>query len=506
MDFVITVKKCCFKFEYTDTQDRKPHNSTFWEQANAMKTTYYLAVDIGASSGRHILGSLDADGHIQLEEVYRFPNGVKERGGHLTWDLNELSAQIIKGMQRCAEIGKIPSSMGIDTWGVDYVLLDENDQILGDSYAYRDSRTAGMDSLVFARVPQAELYQRTGIQHLIFNTIFQLYADKMQQPQNLARARTFLMVPDYLHFLLTGRKLNEYTNATTTSLVNLKSGTWDVELLQRLGLPDEIFSELNMPGTRVGPLLPEIADKVGYNLEVVLPATHDTGSAVMAKPGNDDDSMYLSSGTWSLIGMELKTPQADEAARRSNFTHEGGYDKRYRFLKNIMGLWMMQNVRREFNNKYSFAGQYEQARSALTFPSRVDVNDEMFLAPRSMVEAVREYCRKTGQQVPETDGELLACIYLSLAQCYRERVDELQALSGRKLGALHIIGGGCQDQLLNALTAAALKRPVYAGPVEATAIGNIICQMIAGGVFADLAQARDCVAASFDVREVQPEA
>ncbi len=470
-----------------------------------MKTTYYLAVDIGASSGRHILGSLDAEGHIQLEEVYRFPNGVKERGGHLTWDLQELASQIIRGMQRCAEIGKIPASMGIDTWGVDYVLLDADDKLVGDSYAYRDSRTSGMDSLVFAQVPQEEIYRRTGIQHLIFNTIFQLYADLIQQPENLARARSFLMVPDYLNFLLTGRKLNEYTNATTTSLVNLQTGSWDVELLQRLGLPAEIFSDLSMPGTSVGALLPEIAGQVGFNLEVVLPATHDTGSAVMAKPGNDDDSMYLSSGTWSLIGMELKTPRADEAARRSNFTHEGGYDKRYRFLKNIMGLWMMQNVRREFNNKYSFAEQYEQARSAIAFPSRVDVNDEMFLAPPSMVEAVREYCRRSGQQVPQTDGELLSCIYHSLAQCYRERVEELEALAGRPLGALHIIGGGCQDQLLNALTAAALGRPVYAGPVEATAIGNIICQMITAGVFADLAQARDCVAASFDVREVQPE-
>lgn len=469
-----------------------------------MKATYYLAVDIGASSGRHILGSVDADGHIKLEEIYRFPNGVTERNGHLTWDLDELFSQILNGLRRCKDLGKISVSMGIDTWAVDYVLLDKQDKILGDSYAYRDSRTAGMDDEVFKVVSQEELYARTGIQHLIFNTVFQLYADKMQHPEDLASAARFLMIPEYLNFLLTGEKLNEYTNATSTSLVNLQTGTWDTEIMQRLGIPQEFFGTLNMPGTKVGRLLPKIAQEVGFDLDVVLPATHDTGSAVMAKPDNDDDSMYLSSGTWSLIGMERLVPRSDEAARRSNFTNEGGYDKRFRFLKNIMGLWMMQNVRREFANKHTFEEQYELAASAASFPSVVDVNDEMFLAPKSMIEAVREYCRKTSQQVPQSDAEILWCIYHSLAKSYRERVSELETLEGRTLGSLHIIGGGCQDRMLNALTAAALNKEVYAGPVEATAIGNLVCQMIAGGVFKDLSEARECVAASFAVTKVEP--
>ena len=305
-----------------------------------MAVTYYLAVDIGASSGRHILSHL-ADGRIEMEEVYRFYNGNDIQNGHRVWDTERLFSEIVTGMKRCAEIGKIPASMGIDTWAVDYVLLDESDRRIGPCYAYRDGRTEGMDGEVYKCVPQSELYARTGIQKAIFNTVYQLMADKQQEPERLEKAQSFLMVPDYLHFLLTGVKKQEYTNATTTQLVSCTTNEWDRELIARLGYPDRLFGEISMPGTVVGNLLPEIREQVGYDLTVILPATHDTGSAVMSVPSNAEDVLYISSGTWSLLGCELLKADASPAAEAANFTNEGGYDHRYRFLKNIMGLWMI---------------------------------------------------------------------------------------------------------------------------------------------------------------------
>ena len=315
---------------------------------------YYLAVDIGASSGRHMLGHIE-NGKMELEEIWRFENGMKDHDGSLCWDLEALFREIKTGIRRCKELGKVPVSMGIDTWAVDYVLLDEKDRVLGKTYGYRDSRTEGMDKEVYKIIPEDQLYGRTGIQKQSFNTIYQLMAVKKNNPEHLKRARTFLMLPDYFHFLLTGEKRSEYTNATSTQLVNAAANDWDRELIRRLGYPEDIFLPLSQPGTAVGNFKEEIEKEVGFSCQIVLPATHDTGSAVMAVPYGGDHSLYISSGTWSLMGIESRNAICTEESRQRNFTNEGGYEYRYRYLKNIMGLWMIQSVRRELEHTYSFA-------------------------------------------------------------------------------------------------------------------------------------------------------
>lgn len=463
---------------------------------------YFLAVDIGASSGRHMLGHLEK-GRLVLEEIYRFENGMKQTKEGLCWDIPALFQEIKTGIRRCGELGKIPVSMGIDTWAVDYVLLDEQDQILGDTFGYRDSRTAGMDEEVYRLIPEKELYQRTGIQKQIFNTVFQLMAVKKAHPEYLEQARTFLMLPDYFHFLLTGEKRSEYTNATSTQLVNAETKDWDDEVISRLGYPREMFLPLSQPGTQVGVFTKEIEKEVGFSCQVVLPATHDTASAVMAVPCQEDNCLYISSGTWSLMGTENKKAICTEESRQKNFTNEGGYDFRYRYLKNIMGLWMIQSVRHEEKDQYSFAQLCEMADECSDFPSRVFVNAQEFLAPESMTEAVRQYCEKSGQRVPETTGELAAVIYQSLAKCYGETVQEIEQLTGEHYDTIHIVGGGANADYLNRLTASQSGRQVLAGPSEATAIGNLMAQMIGKGEFAGLMQARACVAESFPIREYQ---
>ncbi len=465
---------------------------------------YYLAVDIGASSGRHILAHME-NGKIVLEEMYRFVNGNVEKNGHLCWEFDRLFEEIVNGIKACADAGKAPVSMGIDTWGVDFVLLDANDRVLGDYVAYRDERTNGMDAVLYEMIPEEELYARTGIQKAIFNSIYQFMAIRKEHPEYLEAAESFLMTPEYFNFLLTGVKKNEYTIATTGQLVNASTNDWDYELMDRVGIPRRIFGELNMPGTSVGMLKPEIAERVGCQLEVVLPATHDTGSAVLAVPANDDDFIYLSSGTWSLMGIERKEPDCSLKSMKYNFTNEGGYDHRFRYLKNIMGLWMLQSVRREMNSgekTYSFPELIAMASEAEGFPSVVDVNDQSFLAPKSMTEAVKDYCSRTGQKVPQSMGEVMAVIYSSLAKSYADTVRELEDITGRTFSRLHIVGGGCQDMLLNRKTKEATGKEVYAGPVEGTALGNLMVQMLKDGVFAGLAQARQCVADSFDVKPV----
>lgn len=461
---------------------------------------YYLAVDIGASSGRHILGSIE-DGRITLEEVYRFENGLVKKDGELCWELDRLFQEILNGMKKCKELGKIPVSMGIDTWGVDYVLLDENEQVLGNTVGYRDRRTTGMDEKVYEIISPEDLYARTGIQKQIFNTIYQLMAVKENHPEYMKAAKDFIMVPDYFHYLLTGNKVNEYTNATTAQLVNPVTKDWDYELIEMLGYNKEMFRPLSMPGTVVGSLKEEIANEVGFQLQVVLPATHDTGSAVLSVPANDDDFMYISSGTWSLMGLERKEADCSMASMKANLTNEGGYDYRFRYLKNIMGLWMIQSVRHELNDAYSFAQLCEMAEKENDFPSRVDVNDDCFLSPDNMTEEIKDYCRRTGQKVPETIGQLATVIYQSLADSYGETVKEMEALSGRTYSRIHIVGGGCNADYLNRLTAKATGKSVHAGPTEATAIGNLVAQMLKDGVFASVEEARDTIYQSFNIKE-----
>ncbi|RHM53556.1 rhamnulokinase [Mitsuokella sp. AF33-22] len=464
--------------------------------------TCYLAIDIGASSGRHILGWMDK-GKMRIEEIYRFENKLVKQNGHLCWDLDHLFHEVVAGLRKCKELNRVPASVGIDTWGVDFVLLDRNGNVIGNTVAYRDSRTKGMDAEVYKVIPETKLYGRNGIQKQLFNSIYQLMAIKQETPQALEKAERFLMIPEYLNYRLTGVAMNEYTNATTSQLVNAQTQDWDYELLEMLGLPTKIFGELNMPKTLVGPLSSEMAERVGFQTNVVLPATHDTGSAVMAVPTNSDDSIYLSSGTWSLMGIERLIPDCTETSRQHNFTNEGGYHHRYRYLKNIMGMWMMQNLRREFKHKYTFEELYELAHIGRYFTSTVNVNDESFLAPESMIRAVQAYCEKTGQEKPETECELLYCIYKSLANCYAETVSEIQEVTGRVFDTIHVVGGGCQDKFLNHLLVETTGKEVYAGPVEATAIGNLMAQMLRDKVFKDLPAARQVVAKSFDVKRVE---
>ena len=459
---------------------------------------YYLAIDIGASSGRHMLASV-ADGKMQLEEVYRFPNGMDNVNGTLCWDVKRLFTEIKNGLKKCKELGKIPVSMGIDTWAVDYVLLDKDDQILGETVGYRDSRTEGMDQKVYNVISQSALYERTGIQKQMFNTIYQLMAVKEKHPEYMEQAEALLMIPDYLQFLLTGVKKMEYTNATSTQLIDPKTNDWDYELIDMLGYNKKMFRPVSMPGTVVGHFTKEIQEEVGFDCKVVLPATHDTGSAVLSVPTNDDNAIYISSGTWSLMGIERKEADCSMASMQANFTNEGGYDHRFRFLKNIRGLWMIQSVKKEFEEDLSFAEICDRA-SRENISSIVDCNDDCFLAPESMIKAVQDFCSATGQAVPQTVGEIAAVIYNSLGKCYGNTVKEIEAITGTTYDTIYVVGGGANAGYLNELTAKYTGKNVSAGPTEATAIGNITVQMLHDGVFADLPEARTCIGNSFDIK------
>lgn len=459
---------------------------------------YYLAVDIGASSGRHMLGHLE-NGRMVFEEVHRFENGLSEKGGELCWDLDRLFGEIKNGMKKCAALGKLPVSIGIDTWAVDFVLLDGRDRVIGNTVGYRDGRTAGMDEKVYEIIPEKQLYARNGIQKQIFNTIYQLEAVKQRHPEHLEQAESLLMVPDYFHYLLTGKKAAEYTNATTTQLVSPVTKNWDHELIERLGFPDKIFPQIIMPGTALGNLTASVREEVGFDCQVVVPATHDTASAVLAVPSNENETMYISSGTWSLMGVERMDADCSEESRLLNFTNEGGYDYRFRYLKNIMGLWMIQSLKKECGNAYSFAELCSMAEEE-RIDSLVDCNDERFLAPKSMIGEVQAACRETGQQVPETPAQLSRVIYGSLAECYKRTAQEIESRTGVQYSCLHIVGGGSNADYLNRLTARATNKTVAAGPGEATAIGNLAVQMLHAGELENLQAARKCI---FDSNEMK---
>jgi len=463
---------------------------------------YYLAIDIGASSGRHILAHLE-NGKMELEEVHRFPNGMAEAEGESVWDVDELFAQIKEGMKKCARLNKIPVSVGIDTWGVDFVLLDGEMKRIGNAVAYRDSRTRGMDEEVYKLIPEEELYARTGIQKAIFNTIYQLMALKVKKPEQLKKAECLLMMPDYFHYLLSGTAAAEYTEATTGQLVSPDTKDWDRELIRRLGYPEKIFQKIVVPGTVLGDLTQEVQREVGFNCKVVAPATHDTGSAVAAVPTDSDHALYISSGTWSLMGTELLEADCSPESKRCNLTNEGGYDYRFRYLKNIMGLWMIQSVKKEIGGSLGF-GEICEMASKCSISSIVDCNDDRFLAPANMTEEVRSACRESGQQVPEGIAEVASVIYNSLAKCYAKTVEELEGITGQKYDRIHVVGGGANAEYLNRLTAEATGIPVYAGPTEATAIGNAAVQMMAAGELKNLKEARACVRESFPIVKFSP--
>ncbi len=483
-------------------------------------TTYYLAIDIGASSGRHVIGWIE-DGKICMEEIYRFDNLQKRIDGHDCWDVDGLFAHILEGLAACKEKGKVPTMLGIDTWAVDFVLLDKDGKRTTDAVAYRDDRTQGITSLVDQVISPSKIYRKTGIQRQSFNTLFQLVALKREHPEQIEAAQYFLMIPEYFNYLLTGVMKNEYTNATTTNFLNARTHQWDEEILDACDIPSHLFGEVCMPGESVGMLTPEIAERVGFNCEVILPATHDTGSAFLAVPAEDENAVYLSSGTWSLLGVENQGPITSEASRLQNFTNEGGYDYRFRFLKNIMGLWMIQSIRRELNgisyvseegeagavrgeNEIGFGDLIEMAQQATDEGAQINVNDDRFLAPDSMIGEITQVCRDMGQAVPVTTGEVMQCVYSSLSQCYADSIADLSSLTGRDYTSLNIVGGGCQDGYLNQLTADACGIPVLAGPIEGTSLGNLIVQFIKAGEFEDLKAARASIKDSFEIKTIYP--
>ena len=466
---------------------------------------FYLAVDIGASNGRHIVSHVE-DGRIVLEEIYRFENTQIQRNGHDCWDVEALWGHILEGLRACKARDRIPVSMGIDTWAVDFLLLDGEGRPLTDAVAYRDKRTEGMREALEPVLPFAEHYAKTGIQYQPFNTVYQLAALKKEAAEG-----NYPLFQDAIEKILKhGETRVRYVRAQIDQLIKdlceFTGKTWDEELLAAVGLPRRIFGEPVMPGARLGRFTAEVKEAVGFDCEVVLPATHDTGSAFLAVPARDDRAVTLSSGTWSLLGVENAAAITGPDSCAANFTNEGGYEYRYRYLKNIMGLWMIQSIRRELTaaRPWSYAELEAEARRAGDFQSLVDVNDAAFLAPASMIEAVKEACRRSGQAAPETVGELMQCVYRSLARCYADAVEELSELTGKRYTSINIVGGGSKDGYLNELTAGAAGLPVFAGPTEGTALGNLMVQMIAAGEFADLQAARAAIPKSLPIKEVQP--
>lgn len=461
-------------------------------------STYGLAVDIGASSGRLILGHLE-NGKLKLNEIHRFENNIIRKGDHYCWDVERLFQEIKTGIKACNSLGIKPESIGIDTWAVDFVLLDDKNQLVTDAVAYRDPRTDGVMEEVFKKIPKEKLYLETGIQFQKFNTIYQLYALKQKSPEVLKEAKSFLMIPEYFNFLLTGEKANEYTNATSTQLVNAFTKNWDADLLNELEINRDIFQEIKPPKTILGTLSEELVAEFGFDMKVILPATHDTGSAVISVP-ELEDTIYISSGTWSLIGVENHFPICVPKALEYNFTNEGGLDYRFRFLKNIMGLWMIQEVKRNYDDRYSFAELVELARSETEFHSIVNVDDDRFLKPDNMIEEIQAFCLETKQQVPETPGQLAKCVYESLVESYKNAINEIEEIFEKTYSKINVIGGGCQNEMLNQLIADVLQKEVYAGPVEATAIGNLVAQLMALGEIADIDEARKIIKDSFEVK------
>lgn len=450
----------------------------------------FLAIDIGASSGRHIVGWLE-DGKIRTEEVYRFPNGVKTEKGHLVWDVDGLFASVKAGIAAALKKYADLVSVAIDTWGVDYVLLNGEERI-DPCYAYRDGRTEPIIKKVHDKIPFETLYAKTGIQFAPFNTIYQLYEDKLQGRLDIAT--DFLMMPEYLSYMLTGVKKHEYTNATTTGLVNATSGEYDREIYESLGLPERLFQAPCAPGTTIGGLKPEVAEEVGGQIAVVFCATHDTASAVLAAP-LDGQTPYISSGTWSLLGVEQDFAHTDEGSLTANYSNEGSIGGGFRYQKNIMGLWMLQSVRKELNN-LPFPELAAMARSSAC-KDRVDVNDNRFLAPESMSKEIESAVGRTlGAE------DILRVIYESLAESYRQAIEDLEANTGKVYQTLNIIGGGSRDAFLNELTAKATGKRIITGPVEATAIGNMIMQMIGAGEIENISAARKIIKNSFEIGEV----
>ena len=466
-----------------------------------------LAIDLGASSGRGIVGSFDGK-KLTLRENHRFSNDPVMVNGCFTWDILRIFFEIKQSISKTVLAGDDVTSMGIDTWGVDYGLLDKGGRLLANPTHYRDTRTVGIEEYVDKTVPLSEIYRVAGIQSMEFNTLYQLAAEKRDNPDLLAVSARLLNTPDLLNYFLTGEMANEYTIVSTGALLDAKKRDYAFDLMDRLGIPKHLFGKLVQPGNCLGKLLPQITEEVGKNrIRVVNVASHDTASAVIAVPSRKEDFVFISSGTWSLMGTELREPLINEQSRAMNFTNEGGAMGTIRFLKNIMGLWILQESRRQWKregSEYSFAQLEQWAKEAKPFRSLINPDDATFNTPGNMPERIREFCRKTAQPVPESVGEVVRCIYESLALKYRMTVESIESLQNRKVSVINVVGGGTKDHFLSQMTADACGKHVTAGPEEATAIGNLMMQAIAAGEVKDLGEAREVVAASFDPKEYEP--
>lgn len=471
-------------------------------------TKKFLAFDLGAESGRAVVGLLEGD-QLHLEEVHRFPNGPVRLLGSLHWDVLRLFSEMKRGLRMYVQqFGPDLASIGLDTWGVDFALLNRDDRLIGNPYHYRDTRTDGMMEEAFRRVPREEIFERTGIQFMQLNTLYQLLAMALSHSAELESAHRLLMMPDLFNFWLTGQKVCEFTEATTTQFYDPRASDWARDMMRALGLPTHILGPIVEPGTVLGSLLPSVAEEVGLSdVPLIAPACHDTGSAVAAVPFESAAGCYLSSGTWSLMGVEVAEPVITPQSLEYNFTNEGGVCDTFRLLKNIMGLWLVQECRRVWGREgesYSYDELTQMAEQARPFVALVNPDDPAFLHPADMPAEIRTFCARTSQSVPEDKGTMIRCVLESLALTYCSTLEKLEAMLGRRLEVIHIVGGGSQNRLLCQFTADATHRPVLAGPVEATAIGNVLMQALALGEFASLQEARAVVRNSFEMACYQP--
>jgi rhamnulokinase len=471
------------------------------------KARNYLAIDLGAESGRTMLGKF-ADEKLTLTETHRFPNGPVRLPDGLHWDILRQWAEIKAGFSVTFKSGVELSSLGVDTWAVDFALLDKNGALLGNPFHYRDARTDGMLDEAFRHMSKEELFAHTGIQFMQLNTLYQLLAIVCAKSPILDIAQTFVTIPDLLNYWLCGEITNEFTNATTTQCFDPTKWDWSQPVLEAMGIPTHLFGMVIAPGTPIGTLLPDTAEETGAgDVKVVLPACHDTGSAVVAVPAQNQDFAWISSGTWSIMGAEVKEPALGDKALAYNFTNEGGAFDTWRLSKNIMGLWLVQECRREWlrqGQDHSYDEMTQLAAESEAFLAVINPDDDAFFHPGDMPERIRQYCQKTGQRVPQTKGAVLRVALESLALKYRWVLERTEELSGKRLDPIHIIGGGTKNRLLNQFTADATGRMVVTGPVEATAIGNVLMQAIGLGHLGSLAEARAVVRNSFEVEEYYP--
>jgi len=478
------------------------------------QTRNYLAFDLGASGGRAMLGQFDGR-RIRLTEVHRFPNGPIQLPDGLHWDILRLWTEILTGIGHAVrEHGEDLASVGIDTWGVDFALLDRQGALIGNPHHYRDARTDGMLQEAFRRMPREQIFELTGIQFLQLNSLYQLLSMVINRSPALEIAETFLGLPSLFNYWLSGCKVNEFTHATTTQCYDPRRRTWSDPLLAAMGIPRHIFGEIVPPGTVLGPLLPAVAEEVGLGgrlqgapLQVIAPACHDTGSAVAAVPAYGDDFAWISSGTWSIAGAELTEPRIDARSLAYNFTNEGGAAGTFRFCKNIAGLWLVQECRRTWASQgrsYSWDELTQMAAQAAPFRCVINTDDTEFLRPGDMAERIRAYCRRTGQVAPETEGEVIRGALEGIALKYRAVLERLEEILGRRLEPVHIVGGGTQNRLLSQFAADVLGRRVVTGPVEATALGNVLVQAVALGHIGSLAEARQVVRDSCELLTFEP--